>query len=128
MKTKLKKAYYAHSKRIFDTKREAEELAYILSVFDGIVICPNNHLVERGSMRSYLVWVSRVDAIFVSEYMNKIGKGVYEECETALKKGIPVFVVRKEALGYYHLPVIGVEAETFPISWVKYGELKVAVA
>jgi hypothetical protein len=126
MKTRLKKAYYAHSKRIYGTKREAEEVAYISSVFDGIVICPNNHLGERKSMRSYLAWVSIVDAVFVSEYMNKIGKGVYEECETAIKKGIPVFAVRKGAFGYYHLPVIGVEADPFPIAWVMYGVLKTA--
>ena len=84
MKTKLKKAYYAHTKRIYGNKREAEEMAYISSVFDGIVICPNNHLGERKSMRAYLVWLSIADAVFVSEYKNKIGKGVYEECETAL--------------------------------------------
>ena len=106
MKTRLKKAYYAHSKRIYGTKREAEEMAYISSVFGGIVICPNNHLGGRKSMRSYLAWVSIADAVFVSESMNKIGKGVYEECETAIKKESPFLQYGKGRLDIITCPLL----------------------
>jgi hypothetical protein len=126
MKTRLKKAYYAHSKRIYGTKREAEEMAYISSIFKGNVVCPNKDLGELGSMNRYLKVVSDADAVYATEFNGRVGKGVFEECETALKCGIPVFAVRKGAFGYYHLPVIGVEAGPFPIAWVMYGELKTA--
>jgi hypothetical protein len=125
MKTRLKKAYYAHSMKIYNSKREAEEYAYIKSIFKGNVVCPNKDLGELGSMKRYLNVVSDADAVYASEFNERVGKGVFEECETALKLGIPVYVVRKGVKGFYCFPVSGLKIENQGINWVFYGSLVV---
>ena len=118
-----RKAYYAHSMKIYNSKREAEEYAYIKSIFKGNVVCPNKDLGELGSMNRYLKVVSDADAVYATEFNGRVGKGVFEECETALKLGIPVYVVRKGENGFYCFPVRGLQIEDRGINWVFYGSL-----
>ena len=120
-----RKAYYAHSIKTYNSKREAEEYAYIKSIFKGNVVCPNKDLGELGSMNRYLKVVSDADAVYATEFNGRVGKGVFEECETALKLGIPVYVVRKGANGFYCFPVRGLKIEDQGINWVFYGSLVV---
>jgi hypothetical protein len=51
-----------------------------------------------------------------------LGKGVYDKCEHALKRNIPVFVIIKGTKGYYHLPVKGVERIPNNRQWDSFGK------
>ena len=53
--------------------------------------------------------ITYLDTVFASEYGQGVGKGFYDECDHALQRNIPVYVVIKGTKGYYHLPVKGVE-------------------
>jgi hypothetical protein len=118
-------AYYAHSMRKYGTQEEADERAYIESVYSGKVTCPKRDLGELGSMARYLEFVSTVDAVYATEYKNHVGKGVYDECRHALSLNIPVFLVRKSKKGFCHFRVKGVKRSPELHSWDTYGKLVV---
>jgi len=61
----------ARGDTIYNSKREAEEYAYIKSIFKGNVVCPNKDLGELGSMNRYLKVVSDVDAVYATEFNGK---------------------------------------------------------
>lgn len=117
------KAYYSHSMHKYNTKEEKAERDYIERVFSGIVICPNRQIGASRPKRVYMHLITHMDAVFVSEYGQGIGKGVYDECDHALKKSIPVYVVIKGTKGYYHLPVKGVERIPNHRQWDSFGKL-----
>ncbi len=94
--------YYSHSKRIFNTKVEKSEYDYIMSNFNGSIICPNQHLQKFDSIEPYLEFIRKVDFLFVTEYDGYLGKASYEECAFAIEEFIPVYLLRKKGniLGY----------------------------
>ena len=98
MKTNIEcKIYYAHSKQIYGTTREAEELEFIERQHqDAIVINPRD-LGELKSYRKYLKIVSKCNLVVVSEYNGFIGKGVLAEIARAFSNDIPVKVIRAVA-------------------------------
>jgi hypothetical protein len=116
-------AYYSHSKRKFNTQEEKEELDYIERIFSGIVICPNRQMGPHWETRVYLDNVSRMDAVYVSQYVKGVGKGVYEECKRALKLNIPVYVIFKGSKDFFHLPVKDIKRLPDSSNWDFYGEL-----
>tara|TARA_Y100001954_G_C15716157_1_gene555720 strand:+ start:481 stop:867 length:387 start_codon:yes stop_codon:yes gene_type:complete len=93
-------AYFAHSKRKYNSKEEFEQLNYLEFVFSGTVICPNNNLGELGSIQPYLDVVSKMDFLFVAEYHDWIGTGVRLEIKEARKNNIPIYVIRKGKNGF----------------------------
>lgn len=106
----VKKAYYAHSMRKYNTKIESIEYDFILKHFKGCVICPNKDLGELGGIEPYLKIIETTSALYVSEYMNCVGIGVFKECSFALSKKIPVFVLRKDEKDeYYIVSLVGIE-------------------
>jgi len=91
-------AYYAHSMEIYNSDREAFEYDFISENFNGFVICPNNHLGEKGDIKPYLDIVKKTQTLFVSEYQGYVGLGVYQEIQIAIKNKIPIYVI-------YHVPM-----------------------
>ena len=121
---KIKQAYYAHSMRIYNSAIEKNEFDFIKKRFKGKVICPNNELGELGDIKKYIEVVKKCKAVYISEYLGMIGKGVYEECKTAFKKKIPTYIVRKDVDGeFYVLEVKGVERTEY-LDYVRYGLVK----
>ncbi len=93
------KVYYAHSMRIYHTKREEKELCFLSKSGFNIV---NPSEVEFKNMKDYLDMVSACKMVILSEYKKGIGKGVFMEVAHALYKNIPVFVLCK-LLGIFYL-------------------------
>lgn len=100
--------YYAHSKKIYGTKREIKERAFLEKTFMN-VCCPNRDIGERGDIEPYLEMVRKCIKVICSEYLNHIGKGVLAEVQEALDKKKPVFCIKRYRANYYLVPVEGVE-------------------
>ena len=88
--------YYSHSKRIFNTEIEKIEYEFLKSNFNGIIICPNQHLEKFDTIKPNLEFIKKIDYLFVTEYDGYLGKGSYEECAFAIEEFIPVYVLRKK--------------------------------
>ena len=89
--------YYAHSKKIYNTKREEEERNKILQKFPKAeLICPNRDVGEKFSLVPYLKIVRDCNIVVCSEFDGFVGKGVYWEILTAMDNNKPVFNVTKD--------------------------------
>jgi hypothetical protein len=100
--------YYAHSKLIYNTKRESRELSALKRMSD-LVICPNKHIGER-QMEDYLSVITIMcKTVVCSEYDGYIGKGVAEETFSALRAGKSVYVLRQKEKGYKLIPIKNVK-------------------
>jgi hypothetical protein len=116
-------AYYAHSMRKYNETIEAEEYAFIKDHHKKFVICPNLHLGELGGIEPYLNIIKTVSVVYASEYLDLIGRGVYEECSVALENYIPVLVLRKNEINaFFVVPLLKIEKVEKP-TWVLYARL-----
>ncbi len=123
-KRKIDTAYYAHSMRIYNSKLEKEEFDFINNRYKGKVICPNKELGELGDINKYLEIVKNCKEVYISEYHGMIGKGVFDECKTALNENIPVYIIRKDIdKKFYVLEVRDVE-RTKHLDFIRYGIVK----
>ena len=86
--------YYSHSRRIYDTQREYEELKWLIKKF-GCVICPNYDLGLFKNVDSHVNIIENCDKLVLSEYENHIGRGVYGQTLMALTLEKQVYVLRK---------------------------------
>lgn len=119
-----KKVYYAHSLKIYNTKREKREFRFLKRKFSE-VWNPNMDIKwdNKSKMKPYLEAVKNSDIVVVSEYMKHIGKGVYEEIKTALNHVILVLCLKKKFLRYRLLEVKDVEL-TDELDWkITYGKV-----
>ncbi len=99
---KFQLGYYAHSKKKYNSEQEKSEYDFINKTFFGLIICPNKHIGEIGSIGPYLDIVEKMNVIFTSEYQGCVGKGVYDECALALKLQIPVYVIKEKENKFYY--------------------------
>lgn len=104
------KVYYAHSMRIYNTEREAEELEYLHKTYgEENVINPAN-LRYGNDMPAYFREISECDKVISSTYLGYIGRGVYTEIEHAQDEPLPVTVLRgSKKHGFREVNVEGVE-------------------
>ena len=93
----MEKVYYAHSKLIYNTKREKKELRFLRKKFSS-VFNPNTNLIwdDTTKMEPYFRAVKNSDILVVSEHKNHIGKGVYDEIKTALNSNILVLCLKRK--------------------------------
>jgi hypothetical protein len=120
----MKMIYYAHSKKIYDTPREKEEMTFIAQEFpDTAIINPNTDIGERGSIKPYLKAVADCDIVVCSEFAGHVGKGVYDEVFHGLGLDKEVHVLRKAGDKYFLKKVTGLDlADAY--DWkVKYGKV-----
>ena len=124
MRKQNKKVYYAHSLQIYNTKREKRELRFLKRKFSE-TCNPNTDITwDNGTkMQPYFEAVKNSDIVVVSEYMNQIGKGVYEEINTALIHKILVLCLKKKFLRYRLQQVKDVEMAN-ELDWrITYGKV-----
>lgn len=124
MKIKREKVYYAHSKQIYDTKRERDELQFLCKSFD--VLCPNIDIGDYNDMSPYLNAVKSCDRVICSEYKNHIGKGVYEELLCAFFNDKKVDVLRKRNKSFTLKKVLDAKCVDCDDWRVRYAKLKCA--
>jgi hypothetical protein len=104
------KIYYAHSKRIYGTSNESEELKYIKEKFSNAsIICPHTTMGELADFNDYLHVVDCCDRIIASEVEGCIGKGVFCEIARGFGNSTPVYVLRKRDNKFYLEIVTGIE-------------------
>lgn len=114
--------YYGHSLLIYDTEREKEELNFIKKTFPtSKIINPNTDIPWKGDMDIYLEKVRFSDLIIISEYLDHIGHGVFDEIKTAIKHNISVKCLRKDAQGFVLLDVKDVEVYDADDWKINYG-------
>ena len=91
----MKPFYYAHSKNIYYTQEERDQLKFLRSHFPK-VLCPNNDVGELGAMQPYLdIIEKKCQGVVFSEWFDLVGRGVWEEVKHARKLKKPVYVLRK---------------------------------
>jgi len=91
------KIYYAHSKLIYGTTREIEELDFLEKIYPVATIINPNELGELKDIRKYLKIVGKCSLVVVSEFNGCIGKGVLAEIARAFSDDTPVKVIRTVA-------------------------------
>jgi hypothetical protein len=91
------KIYYAHSKLIYGTSREAEELGYIKRKYPRATIINPAGLKDLTKIKEFLKIVGKCNLVVVSEYSGFIGKGALVEIARAFSNDIPVKVIRTVA-------------------------------
>lgn len=116
------KVYFAHSKRIYNTKEESTMLDFLRKNFTK-VICPNKDIGELGSIEPYLKIVDTCKYVVAHEYQGSIGKGVFSEIKNALSKNIPVLALRKGTIGYKLCKVKNIEINDSTDWAIHYGKI-----
>lgn len=116
-------AYFAHSKKKYNTAEEADELAFIKKHFGGNVICPNNDLGELGDIKNYLKIIKSSECVYATEFHGMIGRGVYDECQFALSNRINILVVRKDIKGKFFIQTVRDVVEINENDFVRFGLL-----
>lgn len=91
------KIYYAHSKQIYGTAREAEELDFLERKYPTSTIINPKDLGELKGIKKYLKIVGKCNLVIVSEFNGFIGKGALAEIARAFSNDIPVKVIRTVA-------------------------------
>jgi len=95
----MKKVYFAHSIKDYNTKKEAATLRRLRAHKDWKVICPNTDLGELpGGMRAYLEVVAQCDLVIAMEHKGFVGRRVFCEIYRAFCANKPAFVLRKGKL------------------------------
>jgi hypothetical protein len=94
MNLDYKLGYYSHSVNKYGKHIEKLEYGFLKSRFYGHIICPNRHIGRIKSCNPYYNMIAKADIIFVSEFNDNVGLGVYEECKLALTLKKPVYIIR----------------------------------
>ena len=120
----MKKVYYAHSKLIYNTKREKKELQFLRNKFTS-VCNPNTDITwdNTTKMEPFFKAVKNSDIIIISEYKKHIGKGVYDEIKLAINSHISVLCLRKKLFKYRLHQVASVELVDEKNWKIKYGKV-----
>jgi hypothetical protein len=110
--------------KIYNTAREAKEHKYLLTKYLK-VLCPNKHIGKTNlGMPAYLNIIEwAADIVVVSECKGFIGRGLYEEIESALKNNIPVKVMRPYGNSFKLHNVRDVRLHDDGINWIEYGQI-----
>ena len=123
-KENMKKVYYAHSKLIYNTKREKKELEFLRKKFSS-VFNPNIKISwdNNTKMEPYFKAVKNSDIVVASEYKKHIGKGVFDEITTAINNNITVLCLRRKLFKYQLYKIANVEIVNDQDWKKKYGKI-----
>ena len=121
--------YYAHSKLIYDTKREKEEIEIIQDAFtNSHIINPNgwiyNNKRESDIMEQCYIFVKQSDIIIFSSVDGFIGKGVYNEIQRAFWYDKDVYYLSEDRL-YKFNNFNDIEIFNRGWDWKKFAKVKV---
>ena len=95
----MKYLYYSHSRFIYGTRCEKDEIIFIKELFPGLTIINPSEIDFRGIeaeevMECCYQLISKSTVVIITEYKCSIGRGVYSEAIHALKKVIDVFLLK----------------------------------
>lgn len=122
--SKTQRFYFAHSKILYGTTREAQELEFLRKEFPHrTIICPFNNLPEFQNFNQYLRFVDLCFGVVVSEIDGHIGRGVFAETARALSNDANIYVLRSKNDEFYLSEVIGIEIVNQNDWKIKYGRL-----
>ena len=97
MKNKKPKLYFAHSKLIYDTDLEKQQLELIEQKFPKYeIISPNVNIVFSGMIGCFQI-IEDCQLLIFSTIDNFIGKGVHSEIEFAKNIGIKILWLNDES-------------------------------
>jgi len=117
------KVYYAHSKTIYDTAREKEELTYLRKQYKE-VIDPNSDLGELGHINEYLKKITLCDMVICSETdSGHLSKGTFTEVVYAFNSIKPVKCIKEKKGKLILLPVLNISIVNGGTDWNKYGKI-----
>lgn len=115
--------YYAHSKKIYETKREKQELKWLRKRFGRVIVDPNHDMGCFNNIEPYLDKVDECTQVICSEYKRHIGFGIFTEIEFAFKKKKAVRCLRKKLGRFYLVKVKAVEVIDRYDWGIRYGKV-----
>ena len=105
--------FYSHNFKIFNTLEETKQYNWIRQKFNGFVINPNIHLIEKNPfvINQYWQTINRINFLVVSAYRNKIDQASYYEIKQCLLNRINVYELYKAGKSYAIRKVVGLKVE-----------------
>lgn len=103
--------FYSHNFKIFNTLEETNQYNWIRQKFNGFVINPNVHFIEKNPfvINQYWQTINRINFLVVSAYRNKIDQASYYEIKQCLLNRINVYELYKTGKSYAIRKVIGLK-------------------
>ena len=118
VRMKKAKAYFAHSKKIYNTDEEAAALKYLRKKYSHVT-CPNNDIGELGSMAPYLTIVNHHDIVIAKEWDGFVGRGVHAE----LMYGKETYVLKEKDGKYSIKPIKKITIVNDGKDWYRYARI-----
>lgn len=103
----------------YNTTKERKIYSFLQSKFNNL-ICPNRH-IKSNLMSCYLKIVRWSDMVIVTDYKSKIGKGCYEEIQTADNYSIPVYFFKNQQA----FPISLKECVVLNKDWKNYAKISI---
>ena len=94
--------YYSHNFKIFNTVEESKQYNWIQQNFNGFIINPNVHLIEKNPFVINQFWrtIDRINFLVVSVYRTKIDRANFYEVKQCLLNRINVYELYKAGKNY----------------------------
>jgi hypothetical protein len=103
---KVHRIYYAHPKALYGTDAEKRNLKLIRSVFpEGRILNPRRYQYfpySRSIMSHYRDLVDNCDIVVFSRLRRRVTAGVGKEVNHALRKGLPVYEIKRHRIAEVH--------------------------
>jgi hypothetical protein len=103
--------FYSHNFKIFNTLEETKQYNWIRQKFNGFIINPNVHLIEKNPfvLNQYWITIDRINFLVVSAYRTKIDRASYYEVKQCLLNRISVYELYKAGKSYAIRKVVGLK-------------------
>jgi len=103
--------YYSHNFKIFNTVEESNQYNWIQQNFNGFIINPNVHLIEKNPFVINQHWgtINRINFLVVSAYRKKIDRASFYEIKQSLLNRINVYELYKAGKKYAVRKVVGLK-------------------
>jgi hypothetical protein len=103
--------FYSHNFKTFNTLEETKQYNWIRQEFNGFIINPNVHLIEKNPfvLNQYWQTIDRINFLVVSAYRNKIDRANFYEIKQSLLNRINVYEIYKDGKTYAIRKVIGLK-------------------
>jgi hypothetical protein len=103
--------FYSHNFKIFNTLEESNQYNWIRQKFNGFIINPNVHLIEKNPfvLNQYWMTIDRIIFLVVSAYRTKIDRASFYEVKQCLLNRINVYELYKAGKAYAIRKVVGLK-------------------
>ena len=103
--------FYSHNFKMFNTLEESNQYNWIRQKFNGFIINPNVHLIEKNPfvLNQYWMTIDRIIFLVVSAYRTKIDRASFYEVKQCLLNRINVYELYKAGKAYAIRKVVGLK-------------------